>query len=238
VWESEIDGKKLKLHLAAINNQNFIIQDEETGTWWQQVSGEAVQGPLKGKRLTQVFHDELSFAIWKHEHPSGRVLRPDERVKQKYEPANWEEDAAKQPVVTPVSPNDKLQPRALVAGIEINGKAVAFPQSTIEKQRLILHSVGATPLFILLGEDNKSVRAFEREVDGRTLEFFVKADATPLQIVDAETGTTWNFRGKAINGQLVGKQLKRIAVLKDYWFDWKLYHPDTSVYTLGESLKQ
>jgi hypothetical protein len=37
---------------------------------------------------------------------------------------------------------------------------------------------------------------------------------------------------------LVGKQLKRIAVLKDYWFDWKLYHPDTSVYTLGESLKQ
>jgi hypothetical protein len=28
--------------------------------------------------------------------------------------------------------------------------------------------------------------------------------------------------------------LKKIFALKDYWFDWKIYHPDTTVYTLGE----
>jgi hypothetical protein len=37
----------LNFHLAGINNQNFIMRDEETGTWWQQVSGTAIQGPLK-----------------------------------------------------------------------------------------------------------------------------------------------------------------------------------------------
>jgi hypothetical protein len=26
--------------------------------------------------------------------------------------------------------------------------------------------------------------------------------------------------------------------LKDYWFDWNIYHPDTMVYTLGEQLPQ
>ena len=117
MWESEVDGKKLTFHLAGINNQNFIMRDEETGTWWQQVSGEAIHGPLKGKKLTRVDNDELTFAIWKRENRQGRVLKPDERVKQKYEAADWEEQYAKFRVVTPVDPNDKLSPRTLIAGL-------------------------------------------------------------------------------------------------------------------------
>jgi Protein of unknown function (DUF3179) len=242
VWESEVDGKKLTFHLAGINNQNFIMRDEETGTWWQQVSGEAIQGPLKGKKLTQVYNDELTFALWKRENLKGRVLKPDERVKQNYEAADWEEQYAKLRVVTPVDPNDKLTPRTLIAGLAINGKAMAYPLPALERQRLILDNIfgesGATPLFIVLGDDNKSVRAFERTVDGRTLEFFVKADTAPIQLIDAETATTWDFTGKAVSGPLAGKQLKKIMALKDYWFDWKIYHPDTMVYTLDERLLQ
>ncbi len=242
MWESEVDGKKLTFHLAGINNQNFIMRDEETGTWWQQVSGEAIHGPLRGKKLNQVYNDELTFALWKHENRQGRVLKQDERVKQSYEAADWEEQYAKLRVVTPVDPNDKLPPRTLIAGLAINGKATAYPLPALEKQRLILDSIGgdsgSTPLFIALGDDNKSVRAFERTVDGRTLEFFVKAESSPIQFIDAETATTWDFTGKAVNGPLAGKQLKKILAMKDYWFDWKLYHPDTRVYTLGEQPPQ
>ena len=81
MWEAKVDGRPLRFHLAGINNQNFIMRDEETGSWWQQVSGEAIQGPMKGKRLNAVFWDELSFATWKRERPNGRVLLPDDRVK-------------------------------------------------------------------------------------------------------------------------------------------------------------
>ncbi len=238
MWESEVDGKRLTFHLAGINNQNFIMRDDETGTWWQQVSGEALHGPLKGKRLTQVYNDELSFALWKREHSRGRVLRPDERVQKNYEAANWEEEYAKFRVVTPVDANDKLKPRTLVAGVALDGKAMAYPMPDLEKQRLVLDTVGKTPLFLVMGEDNKSVRAFDRTVDGRVLEFFVKPDATPLQLTDAETATIWDFSGKAVSGPMAGKQLRKVTVLKDYWFDWKIYHPDTAVYTLGERLPQ
>ena len=238
MWESEVDGKKLTFHLAGINNQNFIMRDEETGTWWQQVSGEAIHGPLKGKKLTQVYNDELSFALWKRERARGRVLKPDERLKQNYEAADWEEQYANFRIVTPVDPNDKLSPRTLIAGLTVNGKDVAYPLPALKKQRLILDSISSdrdtTPLFIAMGDDNKSVRAFERTVDGRTLEFFVKPETAPIQLTDGETATTWDFTGKAINGPLAGKQLKKIFVLKDYWFDWKIYHPRTRVYTLGE----
>jgi len=238
VWESEVDGKKLTFHLAGINNQNFIMRDEETGTWWQQVSGEAIHGPLKGKKLTQVYNDELSFALWKRERAQGRVLKPDERVKNNYEAADWEEQYAKLRVVTPVDSNDKISPRTLIAGLTVNGKDIAYPLPALQKQRLILDGISsdrsATPLFIVLGDDNKSVRAFERMVDGRTLEFFVKPGTTPIQLTDSETLTTWDFTGKAVSGPLAGKQLKKIYALKDYWFDWKIYHPGTKVYTLGE----
>ena len=85
MWETEVDGQPLKFHLAGINNQNFIMRDETTSSWWQQVSGAAIHGPLKGKQLKQVFVDEISFAVWKREHPNGRVLRPDEKFKAKYD---------------------------------------------------------------------------------------------------------------------------------------------------------
>ena len=228
-----VDGKRLTFHLAGINNQNFIMRDEETGSWWQQVSGEVLHGPLKGKRLAPVYSDEISFAVFKREHPSGRVLRPDERVQANYEAANWEEEYAKLPVVTPVKTDDKIAPRTLMAGIVVNSKAMAYPVEALQKQRLILDNVGGTSVFIVMGDDDKSVRAFESTVDGRQLELLVKADAKPLQLVDAETATVWDFSGAAVSGALTGKQLTKIQVLKDYWFDWKIYHPDTAVYTLG-----
>ena len=65
------------------------------------------------------------------------------------------------------------------------------------------------------------------------LEFFVKQQTPPLRLIDAETGSEWDFTGKAVGGPLTGKQLQRIAVLNDYWFDWKGYNSNTSIYDLG-----
>jgi len=95
--------------------------------------------------------------------------------------------------------------------------------------------LGRQPVVVALGKDNRSVRAFERTVDGRTLEFFQKKDDKnpQFQLIDAETGSTWNFEGKAMSGPLAGRQLKKVFVLEDYWFDWRIYHPDTFIYQLG-----
>lgn len=211
------------------------MRDEETGSWWQQVTGEAIQGPLKGQRLRSVFHDELTFGLWKREKPAGRVLRPDEQIAQagKYAPANWEERMAKVPVTTSFPLDKSLEPRTLVIGLNVNGVSKAYPLVALVKQSLILDEVGGVRFFIVVGDDQRSVRAYERVVDGRKLEFFVKPNAASLTLVDAETGSEWDFTGSAIAGPLNGKQLKKIAVLNDYWFDWQTYHPKTSVYDLG-----
>ncbi len=209
------------------------MRDEETGSWWQQISGEAIQGKLKGQKLENVEMDELSFGIWKRENPNGRVLRPDEKIlaEQKYESADWENQVGKMPIKIDGKLDDTLEPRTLVVGLVVNDKAKAYPFSAIEKQNPILDAVGGEDIIILLGEDKKSVRAFERTVDGKTLEFLMKPDSS--EIVDAETGSIWDFSGKAVSGELAGKQLEKITALKDYWFDWKTYHADTQLYALG-----
>jgi hypothetical protein len=228
VWQSVVNGQTLKFHLAGINNQNFIMRDDETGSWWQQITGEAIQGALKGNKLAPVDSDELSYGIWKRENPQGRVLRPEG---DKLESADWETQVAKMPVRVDAKPDTALEPRALIVGVVAGGKSKAYPFSALEKQSPILDNVGGRDIVIILGADRKSVRAFERELDGKVLEFFVKPDSKEL--VDAETASVWDFSGTALSGVAAGKQLKKIAVLKDYWFDWKTYHPETQLYTLG-----
>jgi len=211
------------------------MRDEETGTWWQQVSGKAIHGPLKGHQLKSVFHDEISFAIWKREQPQGRVLKPDERIAaaDRYEAADWETRVGRTRVVEGTDVDTRLPPRTLVMGINLNDKSAAYPLSALQKQSPIIDMVGSTPVVIVLGDDHRSVRAFERTVDGRRLEFFQKIENGGVQLIDAETGSTWNFEGKAIAGPLTGRQLKKVFVLEDYWFDWRHYHPDTAVYAIG-----
>ena len=208
------------------------MRDAETGSWWQQISGEAIQGSLKGQKLTAVDFDEISYGIWKRENPHGRVLRPDEKMlaAQKYE-ADWESQVAKMPVRVSAKLDDALEPRALIVGVEAGGKAKAYPFSAIEKQAPILDTLAGKEIVILLGEDKKSVRVFERELDGNVLEFFVRPETG--EIVDAGTASVWDFSGKAASGALAGRQLKKVAALKDYWFDWKTYHPETQLYTPG-----
>jgi len=235
VWESTVDGRVLHFHLAGINNQNFIMRDDETGTWWQQVSGKAIQGPLKGHQLKSVFHDEISFAIWKREQPQGRVLEPDEKIAaaNEYETSDWETRIGRMRAVRGTDVDQRLSPRTLVMGVAIDGKAVAYPLSALQKQSPIIDIVGAVPIIVVLGDDHRSVRIFERAVDGRRLEFFQKTENGGTQLIDAETGSTWNFEGKALSGPLTGRQLKKVYVLEDFWFDWRIYHPDTTIYDIG-----
>jgi hypothetical protein len=230
-----VDGRVLHFHLAGINNQNFIMSDEETGSWWQQITGECVLGPLKGRRLKLSDFDELTFAEWKREGAGGRVLRPDPRIAAagQYETSDWEQKMQHVRVATMLAdPNAIIPARTLLVGVETGGASKAYPFDALAKQNPVIDNVGTTPVLVLLAEDGKSVRVFDRRLDGRALEFFKKQDSPA--IFDSETGSQWDFGGVAVSGPLVGRRLEKIASLKDYWFDWKTYHPNTGVYLLGE----
>jgi Protein of unknown function (DUF3179) len=226
----------LHFYLAGINNQNFLMRDKETGSWWQQITGQAVFGPLQGAALDLVLSDELTFGEWRTESPSGQVLAPVAKYAKEYD-SNWEPDVAKLPVVISF-PGTELKSRDVVIGLAIDGAARAYAWETFAKQSPVLDRVNGTPLLLVLGPDGKSFRVFISRIDGRDAEFFLQGDVRDdtsagkkdWSLLDTTTASQWNFQGCAISGAAQGKCLDRVPALKDYWFDWRNYHPGTTIY--------
>lgn len=212
-------GRVLTFHLAGINNQNFLMRDEETGSFWQQISGRAISGPMAGRQLELIHSDELTFALWRQENPGGAVLLPVARFQKNYEPKDWEKRIGRARTVVDTSKTG-IEARAIMLGVEIAGESRAYPLERVLQQKLVQDRLGGKPLLLVVGPDGKSVRAFLRDGDA---DFYAKGDGLFL---DATAGEEWNFKGCAASGSC----LKPVSVIKDYWFDWHLYHPRTTVY--------
>jgi hypothetical protein len=122
-------------------------------------------------------------------------------------------------------------------GVHSLGASRAFPYSAILKEKLIADRVGAQAVLVVLGPDNRSVRVFERRIPGvaGTPQFYRLMDGPFL--MDAETGSEWNFQGCAIVGKLKGVCLARVEAIKDYWFDWRNYNPATTVYGIHTKIR-
>jgi hypothetical protein len=237
-----VDGLKLTFHLAGINNQTFLMRDEETGTYWQQISGLAVAGPLKGRQLPFVASEELTFALWRAERPQGSVLKDIDKYKAEYSPMDWDVKMKKAKTVLSYS-EAGLKPRDLMLGIQAFGASRAFPFERVITEKLVQDRVGAEPVLLVVGPDAQSVRAFRQRIPGvdgvpefyRTVEEkspakLDAASAGATLLMDAATGSRWNFQGCAVEGKARGACLERIEVIKDYWFDWRHYNPRTTVY--------
>jgi hypothetical protein len=239
----------LTFHLAGINNQNFLMKDDQTGSYWQQITGAAVSGPLKGRRLDWISSDELSFGLWEAEEPNGTILKDVAKYTSDYEKKDWEAHMLKEPTVLSfANPALGLKPRTLMLGIKAFGASRAFSYDEVTKEKLVLDHVGSEPVLLVVGPDGQSVRAFRGRIPGiegepsfyRTLDdkqsrptdvaWLRQAASAPL-LMDDVTGGAWNFEGCALSGKAKGVCLERVDVLKDYWFDWRNYNPDTTVYT-------
>lgn len=229
MWSRQVAGRILTFRLAGINNQNFLMRDEETGTYWQQISGRAIAGPLAGQQLELIPADELSFALWRQENPAGLVLKPVAQFAGEYEPADWETRMAKARTVVDTAATG-TPARTLVLGLEMGGAARAFAVEKILKAKLLPGRVGAAPVIFVVGPDEVSIRTFSARIPGveEVPDFYRDTEKRDI-FLDAATGSRWNFRGCAIDGPAEGKCLTALYPVKDYWFDWRQYHPGTSI---------
>jgi Protein of unknown function (DUF3179) len=227
VWKRTAKGLILSFHLAGINNQNFLMRDDQTGTFWQQITGRAISGPLAGLQLEPVHSDELTFSLWRNEAPNGTVLKPLPKDAGEYEAKDW--DVRMEKVRTVLDfPNTGLKPRDLVLGVDAFGASRAYPIPRILSAKLIEDRLGGVPVLIVLGPDEKSIRVFQARLPGQqTAPDYYR---TAALFMDSETGSQWNFSGCAVSGKRAGSCLPPVYALKDYWFDWRNYHPITTVF--------
>jgi hypothetical protein len=234
VWSRVVDGKTLHFRLAGINNGNALLRDEETSTIWQQSTGEAIFGPLKGRQLELVQSDELSFALWRKEQPQGQVLKPDAPYEGEYDPKDWEKHVAATRTVVDTTKSG-IGPHQLMIGVTVAGQSKAYPIEAILAARLIQDRIEGSSVVVVVGPDGASIRAFAAgmEADGTRLTF--AGGEGEMVMRDTQTGSGWNFQGCAVEGKLAGQCLREIDAHKDYWFDWMNHHPGSAVFKDGTS---
>jgi Protein of unknown function (DUF3179) len=223
VWDPVVDGRALHFRLAGINNGNALMRDEQTSSVWQQSTGEAIFGPLKGRHLNLVHSSELTFALWRREQPQGDVLKPDAPYIPEYELKDWEKHVEKTTTVVDTTKSG-IGPHRLMLGLTVAGKNKAYPIDAILGAKVIQDQVAGSAVLVVVGSDGASIRVF----DAAELTFTRGEGDRVMQ--DADTGSGWNFQGCAVDGKLAGRCLKEIDAHKDYWFDWMNHHPDTAVF--------
>ncbi len=248
MWRRESNGLVFTFHLAGINNQNFLMRDDQTGSYWQQITGAAVSGPMAGRHLTFVPSDELSFGLWAAEEPNGAVLKNVGKYASDYAKKDWEVTILKDPTVLSfANPALGLKPRSLMLGIQAFGASRAYPLDAVLQEKLVLDHVGTEPVLLVVGPDGQSVRVFRDRISGvegepafyrvfddqqahpTDIAWLKETAAAPL-LMDAATGSQWDFHGCAVSGKAQGICLEQVTAIKDFWFDWRNYNPNTTVY--------
>jgi hypothetical protein len=156
VFTMQAKGRILHLDstgLEGLIGGNDVFKDRETGSRWQQATGTAISGPLKGTRLELYPFLRTNWAEWKRLHPGTLVLKPLPGYAERMPYVN--KVIRKTRLGTGPAPegafgqDNRLRPRETVAGLEIGGEAVAFPFSVLRKVHVVNEKVGQTPVLIV-----------------------------------------------------------------------------------------
>ena len=213
---------------------NLVMYDELTESYWSQVGGKAIIGPLSGTVLEQVSIDTLLYRDWKKFNPDGVVLSQDTGFIRPYGAEIYGDYFSSGEVGFGVSFTDtRLHPKVMVAGLTINDESKAYPAVEVGKVKVVNDELGDKSILvtvhpgITIAPETNPLQIYDRNLEGEILYFELVDD----KLVDRDTQTEWDFNtGTAISGELEGSQLTKINHFSDFWFNWVSFHEDTALY--------
>lgn len=84
VYRPVINGRQTTFLLMGVYHFNAVFQDNQTKSWWQQSTGKAIAGKLKGAYLPRINSSQTSLHSWLLLYPNSLILQPDKNYKQEY----------------------------------------------------------------------------------------------------------------------------------------------------------
>lgn len=67
-------GGRLRFEQALLIERNLVMRDEASDSWWQQLSGTAIAGPLQGRTLEEITYALVTWRQWRGGHPTTTVV--------------------------------------------------------------------------------------------------------------------------------------------------------------------
>jgi Protein of unknown function (DUF3179) len=242
-WWQQITGKAIYGPLAG-SSLELVPSDELTfGEWKSEVSGGKVLAPVSkyAKEYDSNWEPEVAKLPVVISFPGTELKSRDVVVGVELDGVSraypWDTLVKQSPVM------DRVHGTPILVAVGPDGKSFRAFISRID---------GKDAEFFLKGETESAEAVVSQAADPATgsngaatspqAPRALKAPAgdPPKQreasapkawsLLDATTASEWNFQGCAISGSAQGKCLDHLPAVKDYWFDWRNYHPDTTIF--------
>ena len=204
VYAREVEGRTLTLAVAGqLWKDSMVLYDQETGTHWAQLSGEAKRGPLKGKRLRQIPSVVTDWESWRRLIPKASVLllppgRREFRRDFYHRPENF------------------------VLGIADGDAAKSWGLQMLRQSPVCNDQWDDRPVLVAFDAASSTAALYERTLPAGVLTFRSVGD----KIVDEQGGSTWNpVTGEAESGPLCGRRLRRLPAVLATRKAWEAFHP-------------
>ena len=127
---------------------------------------------------------------------------------------------------------DFLKPADRVLGVEINGKARAYPIRILNWHEIVNDIHNGKPIAVTFCPLCGSGIVYDATFNGKAHKFGVSGLLynSDVLLYDRETETLWSqILSKGISGKLVGSELDIIPSSHTSWKAWRAKHPNTEV---------
>jgi hypothetical protein len=222
VYQPLVNGKVESFRLVGMDHFNAMFEDQTTGTWWRQATGEACAGKLKGQQLPIVPNVQMTLQEWQALHPKGTVLQWDPAFTDTYKRmVKYDRGTSKSNLTG--SDTGSWKEKSWVLGIDLGGLPHAYDWNVLKRRGWIADTVNNKTLFIMMHKDTMSFSAW-----------FVPVS---LPAFDGKFDLKWGYEfsnsslSLKIDGNLQQNSsttaLKRAPVHQEFWHSWRTFHPNT-----------
>ncbi len=252
MYDRNLDGRELTFGVSGKLWKNVLIMyDRQTGSLWSHLMGEAVVGPLTGKRLTMYPAVMLTYAEWKKLHPDTLVLEKGGRglFGSSRDPYEGYYYSSRTGIIPEKYRDKRLHPKTFIIGLTLPPPAAggakaakAYPFADLNRAGVVNDTFAGRDLLVAYCEGAKAGVVFDRRMDGKVLTFSpepaegaagaAKGEGGSCRYMrDGESGSRWlRLTGLAVEGPMKGKRLEPIQSTQAFWFGWKDYYPKSEVY--------
>ena len=211
-----------------------VMYDHQSNTLWSQFLSRGVKGPLVNQALEIVPAVQTTWQQWLNLHPDTLVL--DKRGSYQGDTYEGYYRGGSAGILGEANKDKRLPSKELVLGMVVAGLAKAYPFSVISDRTVINDHFAGEPVVVTFEPISESGAAFDRRLDGRTLNFEPAEGRGGVALMqDLETGSLWQvLTGQAVDGPLFGQRLERLPSHYSFWFAWSDFHPETDLYGSAE----
>ncbi|OLS24717.1 MAG: hypothetical protein HeimC3_18260 [Candidatus Heimdallarchaeota archaeon LC_3] len=203
-------------------NSNLVMYDRDSGSFWPQILGKAINGDNVGQELEKVQLYWTFWQNWRDNNPTTKVLSENTGFNRNYglDPYGQDYYSTGSPLFPVMSSSDLLPHKSVVIGIDYQNTQLAIQKNVIRYHKVINTNIANENITIFFDEDLGVARVYKSKVNDIIYSF----ENINGKFVDKETGEIWTVEGESTIGNL-----EPIVYFDVMWFAWVAYSPSTSL---------